>query len=193
MFLLIAACVGKHSTHRPTFLLGYQNRRCFKENFYHGSTFELYAELVEPETLLNELIKKEDTDGIHYHVVYTRTNQIITKGILGNKEKNSYVGFNYLIDDVHKEGVYVVCFQPSNTLFHNAAEMTEKTEGGTSMFGKIFQHQDFSKLNFELSVTLERVFHGTFQTQQELEKAHGSVSKREKMAASNIITHESLN
>ena len=70
LFLLIAACAGKHNTHRPTFLLGYRDRRCFKEAFYFGSTFELYAELIEPETLLDEFIKKEETDGIHYHVVY---------------------------------------------------------------------------------------------------------------------------
>ena len=88
LFLFIAACAGKHNTHRPTFLLGYKDRRCFKEAFYVGSTFELYAELIEPETLLDEFIKKEETDGIHYHVVYQRTNKLITKGILGNKEKN---------------------------------------------------------------------------------------------------------
>ena len=51
----------------------------------------------------------------------------------------------------------------------------------------------FSVRNFEVSVTLERVFHGTFQTQQDLEKAHISNSNREKMAARNGITSESLN
>ena len=33
---------------RPTFLLGYQEVRCFKETFYEGSTIDLYIEL-EPD------------------------------------------------------------------------------------------------------------------------------------------------
>ena len=45
------SALGKHVTHRPTFVLGYRARRCFKEMFYEGSSFELFMELVEPELM----------------------------------------------------------------------------------------------------------------------------------------------
>ena len=80
---------------------------------------------------------------------------------MGNKDSNSYFSLNYQIDDAAKEGIYLVCLSPSDSVYFNAAAASEK-EGGSSLFGKVFQQQDFSKLSFEISLTLERVFHGTF-------------------------------
>ncbi len=122
---------------------------------------------------------------MRYYVVGPN-NVLVTEGMLGNKAHNSYVSFNYLVDSQKTEGYYQVCFTPTDSLFFNAAEASK--EGNSSMFGRIFQQQDFSKLNFELSVTLERVFHDTFKTRDEVEEARSSDSSRKKMAASNSVT-----
>ena len=37
-----------------------------------------------------------------------------------------------------------------------------KAEGESSLFGRVFQQQDYSKIQLEVSVTLERIFHGKF-------------------------------
>ena len=83
-----------------------------------------------------------------------------------------------------------MCLEPADTVYYNAAASSE--QGGSSLFGRIFQQQDFRKLTMEVSLTLERVFHGTFQTKDELMNAHSSSSNREQMAASNMITHERM-
>ena len=129
---------GKHVTHKPTFLLGYQDQRCFKEMFYHGSTFELYAELIEPELMKDEYIKDASKDGVRYIIVFDANKSIVKEGILGNRSDNSYISFNNYIDIPNKEGVYRVCFSTADSLFHNAASVTESGQGD-SMFGKIFQ------------------------------------------------------
>lgn len=130
--------VGKRITDRPTFMLGYKEQRCFKEMFYHGSTFELYAELIEPEIIKDEFILDPSRDGVRYIIVFDANKSIVKEGILGNKEANSYISFNNHIDIPNKEGVYRVCFSPTDSLFYNAASATEKSQEG-SMFGKIFQ------------------------------------------------------
>ena len=107
---MFAGVNAKHLTNRPTFLLGYQESRCFKEMFYHGSTFELYAELIEPEVMKDEYIKDEKKDGIRYVIVFDANKSIVKEGVLGNKSENSYVSFNNHIDAQNKEGVYKVCF-----------------------------------------------------------------------------------
>ena len=107
---IFAGVNAKHLTNRATFLLGYQESRCFKEMFYHGSTFELYAELIEPEVMKDEYIKDEKKDGIRYVIVFDANKSIVKEGVLGNKSENSYVSFNNHIDAQNKEGVYKVCF-----------------------------------------------------------------------------------
>ena len=62
---------------------------------------------------------------------------IVTEGVLGNKDFNSYLSFNYQIDSPAKEGIYQVCLQPADSLYYNAAEASQQ-EGGVSLFGKIF-------------------------------------------------------
>ena len=41
-------------------------------------------------------------------------------------------------------------------------------------------------------MTLERIFHGKFQTKDEIIAAQESNSKRTQMSATNVITHESM-
>ena len=67
-----------------------------------------------------------------------------------------------------------------------------KAEGESSLFGRVFQQQDYSKIQLEVSVTLERIFHGKFQTKDEIIAAQESNSKRTQMSATNVITHESM-
>ena len=105
--------------------------------FYYRSTFELYAELVEPEALLGHYIKDEAVDGVAYWVMAERGNALIKKGVLGNKRETHYVSLNYPIDDPAKEGVYTVCFAPADQLYHNAASATK--DGKLSKFGSVFQ------------------------------------------------------
>ena len=126
---------AKHMTHKPTFLLSYKDRRCFQEMFYLGSTLELYAELVEPESLRNEFVKDAEKDGVHYYVI-APNKSLLTEGILGNKASSSYVSYNYLVDHPKNEGYYMVCFNPTDSLFYNAADASK--EGNTPMFGRIF-------------------------------------------------------
>ena len=153
--------------------------------FYYKSTFELYAELIEPETMRDAFIKDPRKDGVRYVIVFDANKSIVKEGVLGNTAENSYISFNNHIDIPNKEGVYRVCFSATDSLFHNAATATQNSgeEETTAMFGKIFQQQDFSKLSFEVSVTLERVFHGQFETEQDLQQAQESSSKRQNMAA----------
>ena len=53
---------------RPTFLLGYQEVRCFKETFYEGSTLDLYIEL-EQDAIKESMVKDPTRDGIRFHIV----------------------------------------------------------------------------------------------------------------------------
>ena len=56
-----------------------------------------------------------------------------------------------------------MCLEPTNSLFENERKEMERT-GESNLYGKIFQHQyDYSKLSFELGITLERIFHGAFE------------------------------
>ena len=130
---------AKRVTNRSTFLLGYKDQRCFKEMFYHGSTLELYAELIEPESMKDQYIKDPSKDGVRYIVVFDANKSIVKEGILGNKMENSYVSFNNHIDIPNKEGVYRVCMLTTDSIFHNAAESTDKNQESDGMFGKIFQ------------------------------------------------------
>ena len=131
--------LAKRVTNRSTFLLGYKDQRCFKEMFYYGSTLELYAELIEPELMKDQYIKDPTKDGVRYIVVFDANKSIVKEGILGNKMENSYISFNNHIDIPNKEGVYRVCIVPTDSIFHNAAESTEKNQESDGMFGKIFQ------------------------------------------------------
>ena len=159
--------------------------------FYYGSTFELYIELVEPGAILDDWIKEPLKDGMRFSVFKEGQDRKPVKvGILGNKDTNSYISYNYHIDKPEKEGMYLVCLSPSDSIYNNAAVSGEQS--GSSLFGRVFQENDYSKLSFEVSLTLERVFHGAFQTTQDLEQAHESTSNREQMAATNVITHKSM-
>ena len=187
-----ATCASaRPHTHRPTFMQSYRDQRCFKEMFYYGSTFELFVELVEPKAIKDEWIKDPTRDGLLWNVYKLGVDTPMYRGILGNKDSNSYSSFNFQIDKPEMEAVYFVCVGPSDGIFHNAAQQME-AEGSTSLFGSIFQQQDFSKIQLEVSLTLERIFHGTFKTKDEILAAQESPSKRSQMAAVNVITNESM-
>mmetsp|Transcript_26201 Transcript_26201/g.34984 ORF Transcript_26201/g.34984 Transcript_26201/m.34984 type:complete len:159 (+) Transcript_26201:92-568(+) len=158
-------------------MMSYRDQRCFKEMFYYGSSFELFVELVEPTAIKDSWIKDTTKDGLLWNVYRAGEETPLHRGIVGNRDSNSYASYNFLVDTPDKESVYFVCLGPSDGIFYNAAEAME-AEGGSSVFGRIFQQQDFSKINLEVGVTLERIFHGKFKTRDELEQAHDSTSKR---------------
>ena len=99
-FSYSAVVMSKRVTHRPTFLLGYRDHRCFKEMFYEGSTLELATELIEPETMKESYITDPAKDGIKVFVVFDQ--RIIFEAYLGNKEHNSFLSFIHAIDSPHK-------------------------------------------------------------------------------------------
>ena len=85
--------------------------------FYQGSTFELYVELIEPEMLKDSYIIDPLVDGIRYYIMKEDDYGIVQEGLLGNNDRNSYLSYNYQIDSPEKEGVYLVCLLPSDTIF----------------------------------------------------------------------------
>ena len=95
--ILAISAAAKHITTKPTFFLGYRQKRCFSEMMYFGSTFELFVELIEPEMLRDEWISDPLRDGIHYSVMMElERGEYVTveKGVLGNKDHNSFLSFN---------------------------------------------------------------------------------------------------
>ena len=130
--LLLLAPALATATHRPTFLMSYKDSRCFKEMFYYGSTLELYIELVEPSQLKDEWIKNPLTDGLIYNIVKNEDRSSVKWGVLGNRDDNSYLSFNYLIDSPEKEGIYYVCLEPADTVYYNAAASSEQGGSGES-------------------------------------------------------------
>ena len=98
---------------------------------------------------------------MRYFVMRESDFSVVKEDVLGNKDYNSFLSFNYYIPDKATEGIYIVCLMPSDSIFRNAVYANEESVDN-SIFGRIFQEQDYSKLNFEISFTLERVFHDTF-------------------------------
>ena len=103
--------------------------------FYEGSTLELATELVDPETMKDDIISDPSTDGIRLIVVFQ--NQIIKESYLGNKEHNSHLSYHYPIDHPAKQGIYLVCLAPSNTLFENEKKNMD-AKGESTLYGKVF-------------------------------------------------------
>lgn len=190
---LIGAALARHNTNRVTFLLGFGEQRCFKEMFYYGSNLDLFMELVEPAGLPDLFINDPAVDGIRYVVMQEGHYTTPIEGVLGNTAESSFSSYSLPIDHPGKEGIYRVCLSPSESIFYNAQKLVDSKSEQVTMFGKVFEAHDYAKLSFEVSLTLERVYHGTFQTLQELNSAHASESKREKMAATNMILSESIN
>ena len=99
-------------------------------------------------------------DGIRFHIVSPEPEYaIIHRQILGKDQLFSSYTYD-LIPGKDREGYYRVCVGASDSLFQNAALAAQ--QGEQSTFGSIFQQQDYSKLAFEVSVTLERVFKENF-------------------------------
>lgn len=117
-------------------------------------------------------------DGVRYFIMREHDYEVVKEGVLGNKSSNSFLSYNLYVEDKHMEGIYTVCLMPSESIFKNAVYANEESVDN-SIFGRIFQEQDYSKLSFELSFTLERVFHGAFQTTDDLQQAQNSDSKRQ--------------
>lgn len=65
--------------------------------FYTGSTFELFVELVEPKSINDSWIKTEQ-DGLLWNIFAQGGDTPIHKGVLGNKDTNSYASYNFMID-----------------------------------------------------------------------------------------------
>ena len=63
--------------------------------FYYGSTFELFVELVEPRAIKDEWIKEPARDGLLWNVYKHGMDAPLYRGILGNKDNNSYASFNF--------------------------------------------------------------------------------------------------
>ena len=74
--------------------------------FYHGSTFELYAELIEPESMKDEYIKDVAKDGVRYIIVFDANKSIVKEGVLGNQSENSYISFNNHIDTIERITIF---------------------------------------------------------------------------------------
>ena len=68
IFTSISAASSSFGVTRPTFLLGYQEVRCFKETMYIGSTLDLYIEL-EQDQIKESMVKDPTRDGIRFHIV----------------------------------------------------------------------------------------------------------------------------
>ena len=124
----ISAASNSFGVTRPTFLLGYQEVRCFKETFYHGGTLDLYIEL-EQDQIKESMIKDPAHDGIRFHIVSPASNNyaIIHKQVLSRDQ----VYFSYTYDIVQGrdyEGSYRVCLGASDSLYENAAAAAQAGE-----------------------------------------------------------------
>lgn len=108
--------------------------------FYLGSTFELFVELVDPKSMSDSWIKDPAKDGLLWNIFRQGESSPIHRGVLGNKDWNSYASHNFMINTRDQEGVYYVCLGPSDGIFYNAGEDVD------GIFGKVFQKQDFSKI-----------------------------------------------
>ena len=64
----VTATSNSFGVTRPSFLLSYQEVRCFKEKFYEGSTLDLYIEIQE-DAIKDWMVKDPNLDGIRFHIV----------------------------------------------------------------------------------------------------------------------------
>ena len=130
----VQAASSSFGVTRPTFLLGYQEVRCFKETFYEGSTLDLYIEL-EQDGIKESMVKDPTRDGIRFHIVAPEPSyQIIHRQVLGREQL--YHSYAYdIVPGKDKEGVYRVCIGASDSLFQNAAIAAK--QGEQNAFGSI--------------------------------------------------------
>ena len=142
---------------RTTFMMGYQEVRCFKENFFEDTTIDLFVELVEPGQITSSMIKDPLKDGITVDVQTPEPYyQYLYQDIIGAPDK-SHLSYSYDIpaNQFWLEGFYFICLKPTDSLFENALQASKENE--SSVFGSILSKQDYSKISFELSLTIERV------------------------------------
>ena len=93
---------------------------------------------MDPKSISDGWIKDPAKDGLLWNIFRHGESAPMHRGVLGNKDWNSYASHNFPIDTHEKEGVYYVCLGPSDGIFYNAADAI-KDDSSSSIFGSVFQ------------------------------------------------------